>query len=69
MNPILRNVENANVSIPPYSPSGNECTLFEMAWTRKLPLLLQRTDRLRQDAVCKPYGRKTRPAAFYGFLP
>ncbi len=41
MNPILRNVENANVSIPPYSPSGNECTLFEMAWTRKLPLLLK----------------------------
>lgn len=27
--------------IPPYIPSGNECRLFEMAWTRQLPLLLK----------------------------
>ncbi|WP_266016564.1 CbbQ/NirQ/NorQ/GpvN family protein [Brucella intermedia] len=41
MNSILRNVDNTGVSIPAYSPSGNECALFEMAWTRKLPLLLK----------------------------
>ena len=27
--------------IPAYSPSGNECALFETAWTRQLPLLLK----------------------------
>ena len=27
--------------IPPYIPSGNECSLFETAWTRQLPLLLK----------------------------
>jgi len=41
MNSILRNVDNTGVSIPAYSATGNECALFEMAWTRKLPLLLK----------------------------
>lgn len=27
--------------IPAYSPAGNECALFETAWTRQLPLLLK----------------------------
>ena len=27
--------------IPPYIPNGNECRLFETAWTRQLPLLLK----------------------------
>lgn len=27
--------------IPAYSPNGNECALFETAWTRQLPLLLK----------------------------
>ncbi|AJD46122.1 denitrification regulatory protein NorQ (plasmid) [Rhizobium gallicum bv. gallicum R602sp] len=27
--------------IPAYVPSGNECILFESAWTRQLPLLLK----------------------------
>jgi nitric oxide reductase NorQ protein len=29
------------IEIPPYVPSGNECRLFETAWTRRLPLLLK----------------------------
>jgi nitric oxide reductase NorQ protein len=29
------------IEIPPYAPSGNECQLFETAWTRQLPLLLK----------------------------
>ena len=29
------------VEIPAYSPSGNECELFEKAWVRQLPLLLK----------------------------
>ena len=31
----------ALLEIPPYVPSGNECQLFETAWTRQLPLLLK----------------------------
>ena len=27
--------------VPPYIPNGNECRLFELAWTRQLPLLLK----------------------------
>jgi nitric oxide reductase NorQ protein len=27
--------------IPPYIPNGNECQLFELAWSRQLPLLLK----------------------------
>lgn len=29
------------LDIPTYSPSANECALFEAAWTRQLPLLLK----------------------------
>ena len=38
MNIIARNIQP---DIPTYSPAGNECTLFETAWTRQLPLLLK----------------------------
>ena len=31
----------ARADIPAYSPSGNECELFEKAWVRQLPLLLK----------------------------
>ncbi|NKN35306.1 CbbQ/NirQ/NorQ/GpvN family protein [Agrobacterium sp. a22-2] len=31
----------AVADIPAYSPNGNECVLFETAWTRQLPLLLK----------------------------
>ena len=31
----------ARLDIPSYIPSGNECRLFETAWTRQLPLLLK----------------------------
>ncbi len=41
MNSVLRNIGTIEPSIPAYSPSGHECALFEMAWTRKLPLLLK----------------------------
>ncbi|WP_310013907.1 CbbQ/NirQ/NorQ/GpvN family protein [Brucella pseudogrignonensis] len=41
MNSVLKSVKTIDVSIPAYSPSGNECALFEMAWKRKLPLLLK----------------------------
>ncbi|MEN3600917.1 MoxR family ATPase [Brucella abortus] len=41
MTSLLKNVETASPAIPAYSPSGNECALFEMAWQRKLPLLLK----------------------------
>lgn len=37
--PTLRRAETAD--IPAYVPQGNECRLFETAWTRKLPLLLK----------------------------
>lgn len=30
-----------SIDIPAYSPSGNECALFENAWVRQLPLLLK----------------------------
>ena len=38
MNIIARNIQP---DVPAYSPAGNECTLFETAWTRQLPLLLK----------------------------
>lgn len=31
----------AEIEIPSYIPQGNECRLFETAWTRQLPLLLK----------------------------
>ncbi|WP_438754305.1 CbbQ/NirQ/NorQ/GpvN family protein [Pararhizobium sp. O133] len=41
MNMLSTARERAEVEIPPYVPSGNECRLFEIAWTRQLPLLLK----------------------------
>jgi nitric oxide reductase NorQ protein len=32
---------NPKTEIPHYSPQGNECALFESAWTRQLPVLLK----------------------------
>src|SRR5689334_20587150 len=32
---------NPDVEIPHYAPQGNECALFEHAWTRQLPILLK----------------------------
>ena len=41
MNPVLKSVLETNAAIPAYSPSGNECALFEKVWERRLPLLLK----------------------------
>lgn len=41
MNFVLQNPPRPDPNIPAYSPSGNECALFESAWTRQLPLLLK----------------------------
>lgn len=41
MSSVQTAVSRATVDIPAYSPSGNECALFESAWTRQLPLLLK----------------------------
>lgn len=38
MNVMLR---PSTPAIPAYAPNGNECALFETAWTRQLPLLLK----------------------------
>ena len=38
MNIMLR---PSTPDIPAYAPNGNECALFETAWTRQLPLLLK----------------------------
>lgn len=40
MNVMLKTAPAA-ADIPAYSPNGNECALFETAWTRQLPLLLK----------------------------
>ncbi len=32
---------NPKAEIPHYAPQGNECALFESAWTRQLPILLK----------------------------
>lgn len=34
-------IKNPVPDIPAYIPAGNECALFETAWTRQLPLLLK----------------------------
>lgn len=41
MNMLSTARERAQLDIPPYVPNGNECTLFETAWMRQLPLLLK----------------------------
>ncbi|MGV8939636.1 MAG: CbbQ/NirQ/NorQ/GpvN family protein [Allorhizobium sp.] len=40
MNLMIKNAA-LSADIPAYSPSGNECDLFERAWARQLPLLLK----------------------------
>lgn len=41
MNTIVRDASRPAQEVPFYSPSGNECQLFERAWMRQLPLLLK----------------------------
>jgi nitric oxide reductase NorQ protein len=41
MKPALQAVANTTPEIPAYTPSGNECILFEHAWRRRLPVLLK----------------------------
>jgi nitric oxide reductase NorQ protein len=41
MKPALHAVGASSPGIPAYVPSGNECSLFEHAWRRRLPLLLK----------------------------
>jgi nitric oxide reductase NorQ protein len=41
MKPALHAVGNPLPEVPLYTPSGNECTLFEHAWHRRLPVLLK----------------------------
>ena len=41
MNIALKNQLLPDCDIPAYSPSGQECALFESAWVRQLPLLLK----------------------------
>ncbi|WP_431323800.1 CbbQ/NirQ/NorQ/GpvN family protein [Rhizobium sp. YTU87027] len=37
----LKSPLNPNAEIPHYTSHGNECALFESAWTRQLPVLLK----------------------------
>jgi len=41
MKATLHAVAKSPADIPAYLPSGNECTLFEHAWRRRLPVLLK----------------------------
>lgn len=41
MKPALHAVPHSSPSIPSYTPSGNECALFEHAWRKRLPVLLK----------------------------
>jgi nitric oxide reductase NorQ protein len=41
MKPVLQAVEGPVAEIPAYVPSGNECALFEHAWSHRLPVLLK----------------------------
>lgn len=41
MKPALHAVANPVRESPAYVPGGNECTLFEHAWRRRLPVLLK----------------------------
>lgn len=41
MNIVNPALSRANADIPAYVPKGNECSLFETAWVRQLPLLLK----------------------------
>ena len=37
----LLHAVGAPTELPAYVPSGSECTLFEQAWRRRLPVLLK----------------------------
>jgi nitric oxide reductase NorQ protein len=41
MKPLLHAVPQPAVELPYYVPTGNECALFELAWRKRLPLLLK----------------------------
>ena len=41
MKPLLQAVPEPAVELPYYVPAGNECSLFELAWRKRLPLLLK----------------------------
>src|SRR5690349_11911532 len=41
MKSALHAVPHSPPSIPSYTPSGNECALFEHAWRKRLPVLLK----------------------------
>ncbi|MCA6111698.1 CbbQ/NirQ/NorQ/GpvN family protein [Bradyrhizobium cenepequi] len=41
MKPVLQAVAKPIPEIPAYVPSGNECALFEHAWSHRLPVLLK----------------------------
>ncbi|WP_454620662.1 AAA family ATPase [Bradyrhizobium cenepequi] len=41
MKPVLQAVASSIPEIPAYVPSGNECALFEHAWSHRLPVLLK----------------------------
>ncbi|MBD2749651.1 CbbQ/NirQ/NorQ/GpvN family protein [Microvirga sp. BT688] len=41
MKPLLHAVPQPAVELPYYVPAGNECVLFELAWRKRLPLLLK----------------------------
>lgn len=41
MKPARHAVASSLPEIPAYTPSGNECVLFEHAWRRRLPVLLK----------------------------
>jgi nitric oxide reductase NorQ protein len=41
MKPARQVVASSLPEIPAYTPSGNECILFEHAWRRNLPVLLK----------------------------
>lgn len=41
MKPLLHAVPQPEFELPYYVPAGNECALFELAWRKRLPLLLK----------------------------
>ncbi|NIX75907.1 CbbQ/NirQ/NorQ/GpvN family protein [Microvirga terricola] len=41
MKPLLHAVPQLQTDIPYYVPAGQECALFELAWRKRLPLLLK----------------------------
>jgi nitric oxide reductase NorQ protein len=41
MKPLLQAVSEPAYDLPYYVPAGNECALFELAWRKRLPLLLK----------------------------